>query len=1362
MAGGIVPDDQDDGYSGSVLPFTRDAAGVHFDPHAGLLGQIINAVTLPGDVYSGKTPVNDASGNPTPAVMDRATNLASFLSPGAVTAEADNPVVLQPTRAAIRGVSPSDVNQNYRMIIGGRNQGVLSLNNEYPHDLYVNYVGNEGGPSSVGARNVRALLGQVAARYPDAQTISGYRESGARSGVASSDMARSAAARLPETPPQIATLPSGMNMGDLAPQVGMVAVRTKNNDGMTGYADGGSVLDLSSLKPLPIGGASPVSPASQADGSGGFDISSLRPYGAPEPDTSADTSAATSADTSAPQGGPPSLGHVLTQPAVGFNEALADTLGAPVDAMTWLMNKAGANIQQPVGGSESIKKGLGLIGANPEDMPAQNATEQVLRSAGSGVGMMVAPDALLGAAAKTGTLSKPVLEAAQKLFGSSSTAGDVAKTAAIGAGAGATGQVASDVTPEPYKPLASLAGNLVGGGLTAGAMSGAGSAARAAGHFLAPLTKPGQEAAAGTILAKNATDPDAAISAIANNDRELVPGSQPTTFQLTGDMGLGSLERSIATQNPAVFNALRASQNSARLDSLLDVQSEGHPEAVSDFFRNQLHDLDDQTQQAVDQATLNARGAASGLGGGKTPEAYGAEIQGAVEPQINAATEAARGAAEGLGAQGAEATAQQIRDTLQNRLADIKANESRLWQAVDPDNSLSVVTSPLKRATDSIYGEMGPEKAATLAPVEKQLAGIVGDYGPTLPFQRLTDLRSAVSSAMRQARSPLQPNEAAYGRLSQLRGAIEDAITDSVTGKVAEEQAAAQAGALSPEQGILSRWASDVSGAQQGVGRTVGRLAENPGPAGAGTESVLPAEIRAGSEGLGQPAGAPGNPQGPGNLVDTAAAERLNQASAATKERKATFGAEPVNKILQRPGATYPYTASADIVANHLWRPGAKGARNIRAILKAADNAPEAAEAIRSAAASSLKAKAENGIVTPKAFNAWRAQHGPALEALEEAAPGTTARFANAAKVAEGLDRFGTYAKTAPGNLADRYFAKGEDGFRSVNDLRELIGPDRADRLMSEYAADSLRKGAGTEAGIIDPKKFETWRKGHAGALRALPDLSAKLETAAKASDYLANVAERRRADLDAFQRGAVGKLLNVDDPADVTKTVGGMLGRNDSVKQMRDLAAKVSGDPAAREGLRKAIVDYMADKLISNTEAATSGRNLLKSDAFQSFLGKNYTALRQVFSDDEMGQMRAIAQDLKRANRSIAAVKLPGGSNTAQDFIGVQKHGGQSILHNLIEHLATEGAPTVIGAMLHGPIGAMIGYGGSHLFNKMRDAGLTRIDQLVRDAMLDPDLARSLLMKAPKRPGTGSELTLARQLRRLSVLAPISAATTH
>src|SRR6185436_293091 len=72
----------------------------------------------------------------------------------------------------------------------------------------------------------------------------------------------------------------------------------------------------------------------------------------------------------------------LQQFPTGFNEAAADIAGAPVDAMTWALNRyggkvneiakaAGASgdifgrIEHPVGGSESIKSGLGLIGIDP-------------------------------------------------------------------------------------------------------------------------------------------------------------------------------------------------------------------------------------------------------------------------------------------------------------------------------------------------------------------------------------------------------------------------------------------------------------------------------------------------------------------------------------------------------------------------------------------------------------------------------------------------------------------------------------------------------------------------------------------------------------------------------------------------------------------------------------------------------------------------------------------------------------------------------------------------------------------------------------------------------------------------------------
>ena len=49
----------------------------------------------------------------------------------------------------------------------------------------------------------------------------------------------------------------------------------------------------------------------------------------------------------------------------------------------------------------------------------------------------------------------------------------------------------------------------------------------------------------------------------------------------------------------------------------------------------------------------------------------------------------------------------------------------------------------------------------------------------------------------------------------------------------------------------------------------------------------------------------------------------------------------------------------------------------------------------------------------------------------------------------------------------------------------------------------------------------------------------------------------------------------------------------------------------------------------------------------------------------------------------------------------------------------------------------------------------MTKVDDLIRQAMLDPELARMLLGKAPAKPDTGSAMTIAHRLRRLSVYAP-------
>lgn len=319
-------------------------------------------------------------------------------------------------------------------------------------------------------------------------------------------------------------------------------------------------------------------------------------------------------------------------------------------------------------------------------------------------------------------------------------------------------------------------------------------------------------------------------------------------------------------------------------------------------------------------------------------------------------------------------------------------------------------------------------------------------------------------------------------------------------------------------------------------------------------------------------------------------------------------------------------------------------------------------------------------------------------------------------------------AATVPARI---FFSKPESG-AAIARFRSAVGDEQALPVLREYAVDRLRAVALRDDGTLDPAKLASWRRLHADALRALPDLDAQLSTASRASEAVAAAARARRVRMDEFQVGKVGALLGVDDPADVVRTVGGIFGRQDAVSEMQRLRAAVGSDPEAREGLRKAVVDYVKGRFVSNTEVATSGQAGIKSDGFQSFVRQSEPALRAAgFGDDEISTMQAIADDLQRANRSIAGVRIPGGSNTAQDLAQMTK--GFSLLGKVMHTASTAGAGAGAGYALGG--GTMLwtvaGAIGAQALTAMRSAGLETVDDLVADAMLNPARAKLLMGKA-------------------------------
>lgn len=341
-------------------------------------------------------------------------------------------------------------------------------------------------------------------------------------------------------------------------------------------------------------------------------------------------------------------------------------------------------------------------------------------------------------------------------------------------------------------------------------------------------------------------------------------------------------------------------------------------------------------------------------------------------------------------------------------------------------------------------------------------------------------------------------------------------------------------------------------------------------------------------------------------------------------------------------------------------------------------------------------------------------------------------------------------------SVPDTFFRPGPKGFEAVQLLGRAIGDEHAQTLLQDTAAASLRQFALRPDGTLDPIRFASWRQKYSDALRALPgDLGDRFADAARATEAIDHVAAIRRYALEIYQRNAIGKLIEAKDPADVSKIIGGVFSGKNPVGSMRELVTETANDPAAREGLRKAVVDFITGRFISNTEAAASDQNLIKADAFQTFVKQHAGSLRQVLTAPEYNMLKAIAADLRRSNRSLTAVKIPGQSNTAQDALPELKKAMTPGSGSLLAQLVVAGGG---GYGVHGLTGALTGIAGvlgKNVVGRMHEAGMEKVGDLVRQAMLDPELARVLLSKAPAKPDTGTAMTLAHRLRRLSVYAP-------
>lgn len=1052
---------------------------------------------------------------------------------------------------------------------------------------------------------------------------------------------------------------------------------------------------------------------------------------------------------------------VALNATAGVNEGIYNTLGAPVDFSRWLLNKGieGGNYlfdgEMPTiptdsfGGSESISSMFGAVGVpEPKDVVAATPGERIARGAGQGVGYTVGPGALVGGASRAGALTGKALDLANKTLGTGSTVGELAGNTLVGATSGAGAEAAMEAAPEEYDALAGVGGGLaggVGGAVVSAIPAMVRGGARVVSDAVAPLHQSGRERLAAQQIADEATNVGAVKASLADQADELVPGSQPTTFQLTGDMGLGGMERGAAAKRPDLFNERRADQNVARRTAMEGVQAEGAPETVAKAARQFVKTVQDQAQAAYDDVATRATSTADDTIAKANTNADAvaaqarADLDNAVSlaqanadtmteaarseaerniaqlrQQADQAAELARQTADSLGAGSTPTGAgETMRSSLEEARAAAKATERALWGAVDPDGTLALPAQNTRQRAASVISEL-PQSAKPPTGEEAAIFDAARTYGDVIPFNELTALQSRIKAELRAER--LANGESpAYRRLSQLNAATEADIEAAVAGKMDMEAQAVARGEMAENQTLASMLQGKVDDWRSARAARTGSQDDGAGfvPASGGRADTVSSDGGAGRQAFRGPRLAEGNSGVSGTSLDpnfdAGAADRLKAARSATRERVETFDNKTLGAVRKRPSSSGPYDMAAESVPNRIFYPRPESATAIEKYRKAVGK-DVADQQIEAYAIDRLRKAGlrDDGTLDAKTLATFRRGHADALRTMPE------------------LD-----AKLANVETASRAMAETGDALTSG---AKAITKD-AEGLASRASASVSRMSKDAEAEAAARIK----------AAQAEANTLSK-EASSTAGKAISEAAKRQKETVDEVQRSRLGQLMNLDDPQDVTRNIGGIFSRQDAMKEMRKLRNAVGDDAEAKQGLRKAIVDHVTGKFVGNTEAGTSGESLIKSDQFQTFMKNHSRTLEAAgFTKDEIKTMEAIAADLRRANRSITAVKNPGGSNTAQDALQVQKGDRASTV--LARVLMAGGAGA--GYLQSGGVGALAGALGAKVVSGMRAAGLESVDDIVADALLNPERARILLSKMPVRPDQGALDTLAKSYRK-------------
>ena len=474
------------------------------------------------------------------------------------------------------------------------------------------------------------------------------------------------------------------------------------------------------------------------------------------------------------------------------------------------------------------------------------------------------------------------------------------------------------------------------------------------------------------------------------------------------------------------------------------------------------------------------------------------------------------------------------------------------------------------------------------------------------------------------------------------------------------------------------------------------------------------------------------------------AAGRLKAANAAYAEYAKTYKNPTVGPGLRTVGYSGQYQRGDAAFIKGAVKPGPEGYENARAYLRAAQNDPDAVEAMHDAVLNPLRRAALGpGFLPPAALANWKSSYGPALRALDEVTPGFSRRFDDAGKVTQELLDMGAEHKAAIAT------ARGEAARQAIVDnaarKAQLGQANAADKATG---ADLLAERAANDRAATQADKAST---SSARSDRAASDRAA---VAGSRADRDAGISAARGIVRDAkatpaaqFAKGGGTGVASTE----VENAVGSFLKTGTTgATRLRGLVQSVQSDPEALAGLQKAGTDWIV-RNHTNADGTLSGAKLI------SFVKQNGDSLRELYPHDQVSMMGAVARDAEAGARWRTTTAIKGGSDSVKNLLAAASENGQGP-HTTLGMVAVE---AVAQGFEHGGLqGAAYGGMGAaalYMMNAMRQAGIRRTSDLYMAALADPELARTLISKMPTKADSGTMIGFSRALKRGLVLGPMA-----